>query len=484
MEAGQVSPASRERRQVAAFIDIVVVFGSCFILSWIAHLANWQFWIAFAVIWFLVEVPPVATRGRSIGHLVTSTRLIATGSDRAPGWRRAFVRWLVLVPGVASNRFGAKFRHDGWSDTSVVLDPYGPAWAYPLREGLGEDNVPIDPRWRARAQALEQLALEHPRRYRTQLALIAAGGYAFLVLVAIVQFGIAAVLVIHALDGGAAMGYVSGLVLAVLGLTTLSTLWLERSLPPGMPVTRDEAPELFGTIDELRRRLDAPRIHVIVLDPMANAGLLQQPRFGPFGPYRNVLVVGVTLMRALAVDEMRVILAHEIAHLERRHGRVSAWVYRLRQAYPRLLEHCEHKGWTAIAAQLFFERYTPYFDLWSLALARTHEFEADELAASVAGPQTFAAALQRSELVWRLLDEKLEVPSEEPPEEAAYHPSHERRLAAVGAKRTPLPPVDVTAARALIPKDLDDELIDLFELIEMAADLEAEDESVEPTLTH
>jgi Zn-dependent protease with chaperone function len=481
---GQVSPVSRERRQVAAFIDIVVVFGSCFVLSWILHLTNWQFWIAFGVVWFLVEVPTVAMRGRSIGHFVTSTRLIATGTDRAPGLRRALVRWPVLVPGVASNRFGAKFRHDRWSDTSVVLDPYGPAWAYPLRPDDGSEGAEADPRWRARARALEQLAREHPRRYRTRLALIAAGGYMFMILVAAAQFTFATVFVITALHGGAAMGYVSGLVLAVVGLTTLSTLWLERSLPPGMPVTRDEAPELLAAVDELRLRLDAPRIHVIVLDPSANAGLLQQPRFGPFGPYRNVLVVGMTLMRALAVDEMRVILTHEIAHLERRHGRVSAWVYRLRQAYPRLLEHCEHKGWTAIAAQLFFERYTPYFDLWSLALARTHEFEADRLAASVAGPQNFAAALQRSELVWRLLDLKLEVTEVEMPEEAEHHPSHERRLSAVGATRSTLPPVDVTAARAWIPKDLDEELVDMFELIEMAAEFEEEDAWPEPTVTH
>src|SRR5262249_19563687 len=107
--------------------DLVIVFGSCFVLSAIAHLANWQFWIAFGVVWFLVEVPTVAIRGRSIGHFVTSTRLIAAGADRAPGWRRALARWLVLVPGVVSNRFGARFRHDRWSDTSVVLDPYGPA---------------------------------------------------------------------------------------------------------------------------------------------------------------------------------------------------------------------------------------------------------------------------------------------------------------------------------------------------------------------
>ena len=134
MAAGQVSPVSRERRQVAAFIDVLVVFGTPLTLNGVLHFSSGQFWIVFAIVWFVVEVPTVATRGRSVGHRITSTRLIATASGRAPGWRRALVRWLVVVPGVVLNRFGAKFRHDGWSGTAVVLDPHGPAWAYPLRE--------------------------------------------------------------------------------------------------------------------------------------------------------------------------------------------------------------------------------------------------------------------------------------------------------------------------------------------------------------
>src|SRR5262249_31016878 len=99
-----------------------------------------------------------------------------------------------------------------------------------------DEWYPVDERWRARAADLERFAREHPRRYHARLALIAAGGYVYLIVVAAVQFGFAAVFVLTALHGGAAMGYVSGLVLAVLGLTTLSTFWLDRSLPPGLPI--------------------------------------------------------------------------------------------------------------------------------------------------------------------------------------------------------------------------------------------------------
>src|SRR5207247_1537746 len=145
-----------------------------------------------------------ATRGRTIGHVLTSVRVTAARSGGRPGWRRALVRWLGLVPGVVANRFGGNFVHDRWSDTAVVCDPDLSACVSPGHE----------PR-----RALEQFAEQHPRRYLARVALIAAGGYAFLFVLAALQLGAAAALVIHALHGGGAMAYVAAFVLTMLGLT-------------------------------------------------------------------------------------------------------------------------------------------------------------------------------------------------------------------------------------------------------------------------
>src|SRR5439155_19474023 len=143
---------------LAAAIDYLAIFGTCFVVSAVGDLRSSQFWIAFAVIWFLVEVPTVATRGRTIGHVLTSVRVIAARSGGTPGWRRALVRWLGLVPGVVANRFGGNFVHDRWSETAVVCDPDLSACVFP---GHG------------RARALEQFAEDHPRRYLARVALIA-----------------------------------------------------------------------------------------------------------------------------------------------------------------------------------------------------------------------------------------------------------------------------------------------------------------------
>jgi len=133
-----------------------------------------------------------------------------------------------------------------------------------------------------------------------------------------------------------------------------------------------------------------------------------------------------------------------------------------------------------MVAQLFLERYTPYFELWSRALARTQEFEADRLAASVADPATFGAALQRINLLHELLDEKWDLPAQAPVEHVDDHPSVARRLAALGVRPSALAPVELTAASAWIPEELDSELIDLFELFELFHELEDEDAAPEP----
>jgi hypothetical protein len=65
--------ASPERRQVAAAVDLTVVFGLTFAFQAAVAPPNWGFFIALGVIWFLVEVPPIAFCGRSI--------------VRPPGWR-------------------------------------------------------------------------------------------------------------------------------------------------------------------------------------------------------------------------------------------------------------------------------------------------------------------------------------------------------------------------------------------------------------
>jgi Zn-dependent protease with chaperone function len=466
-------PASRERRQVAAVIDIGVFFalflGVANIPPVHRALPGSAAWLLFVAFWFLLQVPAVALRGRTVGHLIASTRIVRARSSSPPGWKRALKRWVLIVPGVVANRFGETNQHDGWSETSVILDPVR------FRRESAERDAEADKRWRTRALRLERLAREQPRRYRARVAVVAAGGYAFIIGLVAVQLGAAGAIVYAIVRGARGIGiYTWPILLVLYASMAIRSLWVGRSLPPGAVLEPRSAPALFALIEELRARLRAAPVHVLVIDPAVNAGLRQQPRLGPFGPYRNTLSLGLPLLQTLPVDELRAVVAHELAHLHHGHGRLGSWIYRLGQAYPELLARLEYEGWTAILVRLFFEKYTPYFEASTLALSRAHEYEADRLAAEAAGAETFAVALRRLELLNRRLAEEFwsslgepDAASGRPDLEAAdgevddlldSHPSTERRLAALGVGETPLPPVAASAAIVLLPGDLEQRL--------------------------
>jgi Zn-dependent protease with chaperone function len=73
-----------------------------------------------------------------------------------------------------------------------------------------------------------------------------------------------------------------------------------------------------------------------------NAGVQQVPRFGIFGS-RNFLVLGLPLLQAVTPTELRAVVAHELAHLSRSHGRVNVWLYRIRATWGQLLESLEER---------------------------------------------------------------------------------------------------------------------------------------------
>jgi Zn-dependent protease with chaperone function len=80
-------------------------------------------------------------------------------------------------------------------------------------------------------------------------------------------------------------------------------------------LTAEEAPELFGTIEALRRALRAPRVHRVLVTDEFNAAMLRVPRLGMLAGYSNQLLLGLPLAKALTAEQFKAVLAHELAHL-------------------------------------------------------------------------------------------------------------------------------------------------------------------------
>jgi Zn-dependent protease with chaperone function len=240
--------------------------------------------------------------------------------------------------------------------------------------------------------------------------------------------------------------------LAIVAAGVLTALWVRSPGPAGRRVTEPEAPELFECLRQLRRELRAPRIHEVWVDGGFNAAVAQFPRLGIVGPHRNVLLLGLPLMLGLQESELRAVLAHELGHISRRHGRAGVWVYRLRITWERLGLQMEAVGtWSALLVRPFVRWYVPRFERASLALARRHEHEADHAAARAVGAETAASALVRTEIgnallverFWPELWKRADTEPDPPPlidlmghalQESGAHPDAERwRTAALDA---------------------------------------------------
>ncbi len=129
----------------------------------------------------------------------------------------------------------------------------------------------------------------------------------------------------------------------VLAWLVLKSMWITISPPDGKRIHRDQTPELFDVIAEVRAAIAGPHVHNVLLSDEFNAGIVQVPKFGMFGWSSNYLVVGVPLLKAIGPDEFRAVIAHEFGHLSGRHGRFAGWIYRIRQSWIQLLTNIQQE---------------------------------------------------------------------------------------------------------------------------------------------
>jgi Zn-dependent protease with chaperone function len=179
-------------------------------------------------------------------------------------------------------------------------------------------------------------------------------------------------------------------------LVMIEALWVRVPEPSGKKVTRAGSPRLIKEIEAVAARLDAPLPDTILLTGEFNAAAAELPRFGIFGPPKRYLLIGLPLLDALGVDEARAVVAHELAHLTRRHGRSRVLVARISTSWTALAMHiAAHRRYVSWLYLPFFRWYLPKLEAASDKLSRGHEHESDELAALATKPTVMATALLR-----------------------------------------------------------------------------------------
>jgi Zn-dependent protease with chaperone function len=242
--------------------------------------------------------------------------------------------------------------------------------------------------------------------YKAQVFGLAVLGYTFLgALVAVLVSVIAAALL--AVRHAPALAIKVILILGAFLFVVLRALWVKLEPPEGRILTRGDAPDLFELLASLRRELQTPPIHEVLLTPQFNAAVAQVPRLGLFGWYRNYLVIGLPLMQVLSREQFTAVLAHELGHLSHGHARSSNWIYRLRLTWLRLEDALIHHAPPGSQVVNWFYRwYVPYFFAFSFPLARANEFEADESSVRLTSAQVACQALTNVNVVGAFLHER------------------------------------------------------------------------------
>lgn len=290
-------------------------------------------------------------------------------------------------------------------------------------------------------------------------------------------------------------------VLAWGGLGFLILAWLVqpdwRSALKTLP--RDQASALYAKVDALTDALQAPRVHEIALDDSINAGAFERHRGLSLRPTRRVLVLGLPLLRLLDTAAAEAVIAHELGHFSRRHGRLGHWIYRTRAAWMSWAsaeglgghDDVESTSPWERAGRNFAAMFLPWFRRASEAHSRRCEFEADAQAARHASPAALGRALllierasqRQEESLAAMVRERLALDAEPPSDWVEWtprllvqspvteaereallrhrqprgsHPPHAARLEALGcdASRLALTPAafeDSAAARWLSP---------------------------------
>ena len=87
----------------------------------------------------------------------------------------------------------------------------------------------------------------------------------------------------------------------------------------------------------MRVYLGAPALDGVYLSDDFGARCIQRPSRGLLGGLRSDIVIGVPLLQSVSKAEAAVLIAHELAYLSDRQGKVAAEIHRARITWQQML---------------------------------------------------------------------------------------------------------------------------------------------------
>lgn len=176
----------------------------------------------------------------------------------------------------------------------------------------------------------------------------------------------------------------------------------------GPMVVADDAPGIFVIVAEVSRKVGSREPDEIRVTHLPCCGVIEQRGWGGLGCRRRVLVVGLPLMYVLSIEELRAVIAHELAHLSRGD---AAWAFTISQfidSVEQSIAAGTTSRWARLHPCVLFARLARgVFGLLFSPLSRYQEYRADGVAAAVSGSDVISSALRKVALVQPVFKEVL-----------------------------------------------------------------------------
>ena len=155
-----------------------------------------------------------------------------------------------------------------------------------------------------------------------------------------------------------------------------------RPEPSALPeITRPEHPAVWAEVDALASGLGTPAPSRIVVAPVVNAGVREVRG-------EREMTIGLPLLVALTVPELRSVLGHELGHYGAGHTRLLRLTYRATDALLGTVRN------SSGLLRWVLARYARVYLAVAASANRAQEEEADAYSSRVAGPHVAADALR------------------------------------------------------------------------------------------
>lgn len=214
-------------------------------------------------------------------------------------------------------------------------------------------------------------------------------------------------------------GYCVAVTAAFLAVFMLKAIFsVKNARPEGLhELAESEQPGLFAFLHQLADAAGAPRPHKVFLSSRVNAAVFYDlSLFNLFFPSKKNLEIGLALVNALTLGELRAVLAHEFGHFAQRSMAVGRWVYVAQQIAGHLVARRDKledflvsvgnidfriRAVVAVVQLIIWSIRSLVDSVFSVvvlmqrALSREMEMQADLVAVSLTGSDALVHALHR-----------------------------------------------------------------------------------------